>query len=91
MSQPNYCLAAGLELSPATALQLRKREMGLWMIQSIRRELNGVEYVAGKASRYASGKTWPFPDLIAAAQGASDFSSAADANDAAFLAPLSAI
>lgn len=68
-----------------------KNIMGLWMIQSIRRELNGVEYVAGKASKYADGRQWSFPDLIAAAQEAADFSSVVDANDAAFLAPDSMI
>ena len=30
-----------------------KNIMGLWMIQSIRRELNGVAYVAGRTSKYA--------------------------------------
>lgn len=68
-----------------------KNIMGLWMIQSIRRELNGVEYVAGKSSRYASGRNWSFQDLIAAARKASDFSSVVDVNDAAFLSPNSMI
>jgi rhamnulokinase len=65
--------------------------MGLWMIQSIRRELNGVAYVAGKTSKYADGKQWSFPDLIAAAKGAADFDSLVDANDDRFLAPESMI
>ncbi|MDE7244427.1 MAG: rhamnulokinase [Oscillospiraceae bacterium] len=68
-----------------------KNIMGLWMIQSVRRELNGVEYIAGKASKYAAGKTYSFPDLIAEAQGAEDFPSAVDANDSSFLAPDSMI
>ena len=68
-----------------------KNIMGLWMIQSIRRELNGVEYVAGKTSKYASGRTWSVPDLIAVARDAAGFSSVVDANDAAFLAPESMI
>lgn len=68
-----------------------KNIMGLWMIQSIRRELNGVAYVEGKTSKYASGKTYSFPDLIAEAQGAADFSSVVDANDDSFLAPDSMI
>ena len=68
-----------------------KNIMGLWMIQSIRRELNGVAYVAGRTSKYADGKQWSFPDLIEAARGAADFHSIVDANDDCFLAPLSMI
>ena len=61
------------------------------MIQSIRRELNGVAYVAGRTSRYADGRQWSFPDLIAAARGAADFASVVNANDDSFLAPESMI
>ena len=68
-----------------------KNIMGLWMIQSIRRELNGVAYVAGRTSKYADGKQWSFPDLIEAARGAADFHSVVDANDDRFLAPESMI
>ena len=68
-----------------------KNIMGLWMIQSIRRELNGTAYVAGQTSRYAGDKKWSFPDLIEAAESASDFSSVVDANDDCFLAPDSMI
>ena len=68
-----------------------KNIMGLWMIQSIRRELNGVSYVAGKESKYATGRTYSFPDLIEEAKGAADFPSVVDANDAGFLAPDSMI
>ncbi len=68
-----------------------KNIMGLWMIQSIRRELNGVAYVAGRISKYADGKQWGFPDLIAAAQEAEAFDSVVDANDSSFLAPESMI
>ncbi len=68
-----------------------KNIMGLWMIQSIRRELNGVAYVEGKTSKYASGRTYSFPDLIAEAKGAADFPSMVDANDDCFLAPDSMI
>ena len=66
-----------------------KNIMGLWMIQSIRRELNGVAYVAGRTSKYADGRQWSFPDLIEAAKGAADFQSVVDANDDCFLAPMS--
>ncbi|MCD7857513.1 MAG: rhamnulokinase [Clostridiales bacterium] len=68
-----------------------KNIMGLWMIQSIRRELNGVNYVAGKTAHSASGKQWGFPDLIEAAKGAQDFTSVVDVDDAGFLAPDSMI
>ena len=68
-----------------------KNIMGLWMIQSIRRELNGAAYVAGRESKYATGRTYSFPDLIAEARGAADFSSVVDANDDSFLAPDSMI
>ncbi|MCD8147323.1 MAG: rhamnulokinase [Clostridiales bacterium] len=68
-----------------------KNIMGLWMIQSIRRELNGVNYVAGKTEHTASGKQWSFPDLIEAAKGAQSFSSVVDVDDASFLAPDSMI
>ena len=68
-----------------------KNIMGLWMIQSIRRELNGVAYVAGRTSRYANGKKYSFPDLIEAAKEASDFSSVVDVNKDVFLAPESMI
>ncbi len=68
-----------------------KNIMGLWMIQSVRRELNGEAYVAGSISRHADGKHWSFPDLITAAQEAEAFPSLVDANDDAFLAPESMI
>ena len=68
-----------------------KNIMGLWMIQSIRRELNGTAYVAGRVSRYADGKQWSFPDLIDAAKGAQEFASTVDVNDDCFLAPESMI
>ena len=68
-----------------------KNIMGLWMIQSVRRELNGMAYIAGQESRYADGKQWSFPDLIAAAQGARTFPSTVNANHAGFLAPESMI
>lgn len=74
-----------------------KNIMGLWMIQSIRRELNGVDYVAGKERAawtldvQPGEKQWTFPDLIAAAEAAADFPSVVNANDDAFLAPASMI
>ncbi len=63
--------------------------MGLWMIQSIRRELNGVTYVQGKENRVRAQKQWSFPDLIAEAKGAQNFESWVDINDPRFMAPES--
>ena len=68
-----------------------KNIMGLWMIQSIRRELNGVAYVEGRTSKHAAGRTYSFPDLIEEARGADGFPSIVDANDDRFLAPDSMI
>ena len=68
-----------------------KNIMGLWMIQSIRRELNGVAYVAGKESKYAGERRYSFPDLVEEAQSAADFPSLVDVNDDCFLAPDSMI
>lgn len=68
-----------------------KNIMGLWMIQSIRRELNGDAYVVGKSSKYTDGKQWNFTDLIDAAKSAHEFQSVVDVNDNCFLAPESMI
>ncbi len=68
-----------------------KNIMGLWMIQSIRRELNGVAYIQGKQNRTEAAKKWSFPDLIEAAKGAEDFKSLVDVNRDCFLAPDSMI
>lgn len=68
-----------------------KNIMGLWMIQSIRRELNGTAYVAGKVSKYANGKQYSFGDLANAAKDAEGFPSVVDVNDDIFLSPDSMI
>lgn len=68
-----------------------KNIMGLWMIQSIRRELNGIAYIRGKQNRTESARKWSFPDLIAEAKQAEDFSSVVDVNRECFLAPDSMI
>ena len=47
--------------------------MGLWMIQSVRRELNGDVYLAGRESRHASGRHWGFAELSGEAAGAQTF------------------
>ena len=76
-----------------------KNIMGLWMMQSVRRELNGVEYVEGKGREAtekalaglkglkAPGEKWGFGDLIEAARTAESFTSAVDAADKRFFAP----
>ena len=68
-----------------------KNIMGLWMIQSVRRELNGVAYIAGKENRTAAEKQWSFPELGQAAREAEGFDSIVDANDGRFLSPESMI
>ena len=68
-----------------------KNIMGLWIIQSIRRELNGTEYVEGRKSKYADGKNYSFPDLIALAGECADFGAEINVNDDAFLSPESMI
>ena len=68
-----------------------KNIMGLWMIQSVRRELNGTSYVAGKTSKYADGKQYSFADLETQARECPGISSVVDCNDAAFLSPDSMI
>ncbi len=68
-----------------------KNIMGLWMIQSIRRELNGVAYIQGKQNRTESAKKWSFPDLIAEAKQAEHFTSVVDVNRDCFLSPDSMI
>ena len=75
-----------------------KNIMGLWMIQSIRRELNGVDYVEGKEKTatwsladYEKGKKYSFADLENAAKAASAFAGRVDANDTRFFSPASMI
>ena len=79
-----------------------KNIMGLWMIQSVRRELNGVEYVAGRhAAQAGEGagaapaeqerRTYGFGDLIELAREAEPFSALVDVDADAFLSPDSMI
>ena len=75
-----------------------KNIMGLWMIQSIRRELNGVDYVEGKEKTatwtladYEKGRKCSFADLEDAAKAASSFAGRVDANDTRFFSPASMI
>lgn len=68
-----------------------KNIMGLWIIQSIRRELNGINYIEGKQSRTEASHKWSFTDLIAEAKKAEDFCSVFDVNRQCFLSPDSMI
>lgn len=69
-----------------------KNIMGLWMIQSIRRELNGVSYVEGKSAAKQKAKIQiGFGELSNMAREASDFPSVIDVNDSRFLSPDSMI
>ena len=79
-----------------------KNIMGLWMIQSIRRELNGTSYVEGKdtyettealknLSDYEKGRKYSFGDLEMAARGASGYNVTVDVNDNRFMNPESMI
>lgn len=68
-----------------------KNIMGLWMIQSVRRELNGVSYVQGKEKRQENEKKWSFPELIEEAKREEGFPSIVDVNREVFLAPESMI
>ena len=64
-----------------------KNIMGLWIIQSIRRELNGISYVQSRQNRTESIRKWSFPDLIEEAKKAEGFPSVVDINKDRFLSP----
>lgn len=73
-----------------------KNIMGLWIIQCIRRELNGVDYVEGNdcslidLTEYlddVQDKKYEFSDLICSAKNSSYFKTIIDVNDDRFLSP----
>ena len=79
-----------------------KNIMGLWMIQSIRRELNGVKYVEGKdgaetraalrrLSDYRPGRQYSFSDLSNVARGENTYNVTVDVNAQRFMNPDSMI
>ncbi len=79
-----------------------KNIMGLWMIQSIRRELNGVKYVEGKdasatkealakLSDYEKGRQYSFGDLSNIARGENSYTTLVDVNAQRFMNPDSMI
>jgi len=78
-----------------------KNIMGLWMVQSVRRELNGSEYVEGRGGEaaeaalklladYERGLKYGFGDLESAAR-ASTYDGTVPADDSRFLSPASMI
>ena len=79
-----------------------KNIMGLWMIQSIRRELNGVSYVEGKdgaatlealksISDYEKGREYSFGDLSTIARSSDSYDVIIDVNEQRFMNPASMI
>ena len=69
-----------------------KNIMGLWMIQSVRRELNGVNYVAGKTDHAAQGDhQYGFGELSQLARDAESFVAYVNVDDDRFLSPDSMI
>lgn len=68
-----------------------KNIMGLWMIQSIRRELNGQAYIKNKSQVKESDKKYSFAELEALARECADFASVIDVDKEAFLSPDSMI
>ena len=79
-----------------------KNIMGLWMIQSIRRELNGVKYVEGKdgtatkealakLADYEKGRQYSFSDLSNIARGENSYTTRIDVNAQRFMNPDSMI
>lgn len=72
-----------------------KNIMGLWMIQSIRRELNNTAYVENTENTAAPDnavppdKQWSYAELEEQARASSGFASRVDVNDARFLSPQS--
>ena len=79
-----------------------KNIMGLWMIQSIRRELNSVAYVKGRddaasaealkeLSDYEKGREYSFADLSTIARGTDGYDVLVDVNERRFMNPDSMI
>ncbi len=65
-----------------------KNIMGLWMNQSVRREVNGVDYVEGKTAHKAMlDHQIGFGELIDLTRAAEPFSAYVDVDDERFLAP----
>ena len=84
----NFTNEGGYELR----FRYLKNIMGLWMNQSVRREVNGVDYVAGKTSRQAQADhEVGFGELVELARAAAPFEALVDVDDERFLSPESMI
>ena len=79
-----------------------KNIMGLWMVQSIRRELNGEKYVEGRDNDatidalkgiedWQKGRKYSFRDLEMAARGSVSYQAVVNVDDARFMNPESMI
>ncbi len=66
-----------------------KNIMGLWMLQSIRREMNGVSYIVGADEKGEPTKKYSFDDLVNMAKESYGFDSIVDVDKDVFLAPKS--
>lgn len=90
LTNPAYC-----EFSNEGGYEYRfrylKNIMGLWMIQSVRRELNGVAYVSGKGKKSDQTNNYSYADLEKFARECSDFPSVIDVDGEEFLSPDSMI
>lgn len=67
-------------------IRFLKNIMGLWIIQNIRRELNGDTYVEGREKPAKSAKRWSYAELETAARQ-SDYEHIFDADADELLAP----
>ncbi len=66
--------------------------MGLWMIQSVRRELNNVKYIRSESEeKQRESHKYSFNDLIDLAKEAEGFTSIVDVDHPSFLSPESMI
>ena len=84
----NFTNEGGYELR----FRYLKNIMGLWMNQSVRREVNGVDYVEGKTLHKAMfDHAVGFGELIDMAREAEPFCAYVDVNDERFLSPDSMI
>lgn len=84
----NFTNEGGFELR----FRYLKNIMGLWMNQSVRREINGVDYVEGKTDHKAMlDHAVDFDELRALCREAEPFEAYVDVQDDRFLAPDSMI
>ena len=86
--EQNFTNEGGYELR----FRYLKNIMGLWMNQSVRREVNGVDYVAGKTAHQAMfDHALSFDELRELTEEAAPFEAYVDVDDDRFLSPRSMI